>query len=416
MRVTPITSREQIAPADHDAFDEVLATYNGRVVGPLRVLFHRPELARRISNIGAVMRRASPFPDARELAIIAAAREWDCLYEWYVHEPVARRAGVSEAAIDAVRTHAPLRAFPAGEREIAQYVRRLLRNHRVPGPVFEALLAKHGVMGTVELTATVGFYQIFACVMNAFEVPADGPIDLPIRARNARAPAPNHRPYHGAPARRDNRPASGRWLRELSPRVALITSREALPEEHRAVLDEIDGATGGRGAAAFHVLLHSPELARRAALAAAYMRERLSLPRDVQALAILATARINDCPYLLAAHEPIALDAGVSREAVAAASGRAAGARETSADASGEAVAAASSASDLDRVAPGEAQVIGFARELLATNRVSPATFQSAIDRFGLPGLVELTALIGYQSMIACVLNAFAVQPGTALV
>jgi 4-carboxymuconolactone decarboxylase len=65
----------------------------------------------------------------------------------------------------------------------------------------------------------------------------------------------------------------------------------------------------------------------------------------------------------------------------------------------------------LDGVAPAEAQGIGFTRELLMTNRVSEATFQSAADRFGLQGLVQLTALIGYYGMMACVLNAFEVPP-----
>ncbi|MBI4339804.1 MAG: carboxymuconolactone decarboxylase family protein [Chloroflexi bacterium] len=374
-RVTEIRAREQVPPEHQAAFDEVVSLYSGRIVGPFRVLLHSPELARRVCSIGAFLRRDSPLPaSARELAIITAAREWDCLYEWYAHEPGAQRAGVSQEAIEAVRARDSRALLAPQEDQVVQYVNSLLRFHRVPDPLFREVLARFGVRGTLDLTATIGFYRVLACALNAFEVPPDGPIDLPISPRpTAQSPRDaTTPPYHGA-----------------SVRIPVVTAREGLPEEHRPIFDEIAGSRGGRVAGPFQVLLHSPELARRIAHAGSYVRFQSLLPPDVRELAIIAAARMSDCVYELAAHEPLARQAGVGEQAIAALrdGGR------------------------LSDVPPAEAQVIQFTQELLKTNRVSEATYQAALGRFGDQGLVELSATVGYYSMIACVLNAFEVQP-----
>ncbi len=371
MRVAPITAREQLAPEHHAAFDEVVATYGGNVVGPLRVLFHSPELARRISGIGAPMRLASPFPSVRELAIISAAREWDCLYEWFVHEPAARRVGVSEAAIEAVRANGPLTGLPKEEAEVVSYVRNLLRSHRVPDGLFKRMVGRLGVRGIVEISATIGFYQIFACVMNAFEVPADRPVDLAVRPRRGRP----------------GKTAQLALRCGVEPRIPLITSSEELPEEQHPLFDEI-AARGRSETGTLRVLLHVPELARFTAMAEEHIRNKLTLPEDIEQIAILATAQASRCPCLWEGHEALALKAGVPPQVIAAAGGN------TSAG----------------RPPRPWAQVIGFTRRLVETNRVPEGEFQAMLGRLGLKGLVELAALIGFSGFMACILNAFEVQ------
>lgn len=374
-RVTELRAKEQLPPEFHPAFDEVVAVYRGRVVGPFRIFFYSPELARRVSNIGAFLRLASPLPaNVRELAIIASAREWDCVYEWFAHESGAERTGVCKETIDAVRNNRALSGLPEEDAQVVQYVRDLLRLKRVPQALFDQVLARYGIQATVELTSTIGFYWIFACVMNAFEVPADSPIDLPVHPREVHSRVENGgmRSYHGA-----------------SARIPLLASRSGLSEKQLSVFDEIAGSRGGRVGGPFQVLMHSPEIARCAAIAGAYVRFQSVLPADVRELVIITAARANDCAYEWAAHATLARQAGVREQAIAAVEG---GGR-------------------LGDLPAAEAPVIGFVQDLLQTNRVSEATFQTALSRFGVQGLVELAATAGYYSMLACVLNAFEVQP-----
>ena len=100
----PVIASKADVPAGHGHVWDQIASSRGRVVGPFTVLLHRPELARRISELGAYIRFESvPGRVDRELAIIALAREMDCQFEWAYHVLEARKVGVREEAITAVR-------------------------------------------------------------------------------------------------------------------------------------------------------------------------------------------------------------------------------------------------------------------------------------------------------------------------
>ena len=51
-------------------------------------------------------------------------------------------------------------------------------------------------------------------------------------------------------------------------------------------------------------------------------------------------------------------------------------------------------------------EVYEFSRELQTTGRVSEATYAAVMRRWGARGVVELTAVIGYYTMVAMTLNA----------
>ena len=48
---------------------------------------------------------------------------------------------------------------------------------------------------------------------------------------------------------------------------------------------------------------------------------------------------------------------------------------------------------------------------MLGSKRVSDNTFGKAEARFGVKGVTELTATMGYYAMLACALNTFEVEP-----
>ena len=181
-RVKTIESKAE-APEGGAAVWDAIAESRGGVVGPFKVLLHSPELARCAAQTGAYVRFAGTLPqDVRELAILAVGREMDCLFEWAAHAPLARKAGVRDAAITAIRDrrHA---ALTAAERGVVDYVSQLLANKRVDEGTFRALEQRFGVKGMVELTGTVGHYLFMACVLNAFDVTPDPTMDpLPVPA------------------------------------------------------------------------------------------------------------------------------------------------------------------------------------------------------------------------------------------
>ena len=80
---------------------------------------------------------------------------------------------------------------------------------------------------------------------------------------------------------------------------APIPTRESVPEQYRAVFDEVVQERGGPPVGGpGSVTLNSPEMAKRANHLSAYLRQESGLPAKVQELAMLVTARELDCQYI----------------------------------------------------------------------------------------------------------------------
>ena len=179
-RIRQITTKDEV-PADKHAIFDAIATSRGRVSGPFSVLLNSPEVAGRAAHLGAYIRFESTLsPADRELAIITTSREFDCGYEWSAHATLAKEAGVRDEAIDVVANRGDLGALTADEALIVRYGRELFRDHRVSDATFAAAKERFGEQGITELTATMGYYGMLACALNAFEVePAPGTPALP---------------------------------------------------------------------------------------------------------------------------------------------------------------------------------------------------------------------------------------------
>ncbi len=171
-------------------------------------------------------------------------------------------------------------------------------------------------------------------------------------------------------------------------RLPEIATKDQLSEDAHAVFDAI-AESRGRVRGPFSILLHSPELAGRAAHLGAFVRFESSVPPEVRELAVLLGAHLWRCEYEWSAHLPQAQRVGVRPEAIAAIERDA----------------------DLEAFTADEALVVRYGRALLTTNRVDPETFEALRARYGDRVLVELTATLGYYSMLAIVLNAAEVAP-----
>jgi 4-carboxymuconolactone decarboxylase len=171
-RVAPITGKSDVAAEYHGVVDGVLKVF-GQVRGPFSMLLHSPQLAEQMLNLGNFYRDHSIVaPKDRSLAILVAARERQGAYVWAAQVNAARRAGVREEAIDAIRARQDPAILPVGEREIVAYAEQLIRHNRVDQVTFDALKNRYGVQWLVELTAAANYYSILCGLVNAFEVPA----------------------------------------------------------------------------------------------------------------------------------------------------------------------------------------------------------------------------------------------------
>ena len=167
----PQPTRESVKEELRDIFDEVSAGPGGTGTGPMSILKNSPELARRAIPLFNYLRNESSLPQhVRELAMLTTARAMDCQYIWNAHAPAARREGVSDALVEAIRDKRPLPAMAADETAIVDFGREFFDTHKVDGKTFQAALDQFGPQHLVELTALMGHYAQTAFFLNAFEV------------------------------------------------------------------------------------------------------------------------------------------------------------------------------------------------------------------------------------------------------
>jgi 4-carboxymuconolactone decarboxylase len=169
-RMRMLTTKDELPESAHATFDAI-ATSRGRVGGPFAVLLHSPEVAERTAHLGAYIRFESSLDAAvRELATIATAHECRCAYEWGAHETQAQKAGVDPRAIEAVANDGSVEALTPEDALVIRFVRDLVNRHQVDDATFAEIHAHFGEQGVAELTATIGYYSMLACVLNAAAV------------------------------------------------------------------------------------------------------------------------------------------------------------------------------------------------------------------------------------------------------
>ena len=143
------------------------------VYGPFVPLLRSPVLLDRVAKMGEYLRFESVL-DARirELVTCAVARHVSNQFEWTMHAPLAIRAGVPEAAIEALRVGAWPRDLRPDEEAALDFTRELLHSHGVSDPAYEACRQALGEQGVVELAALVGYFALVSWVMNVARTPA----------------------------------------------------------------------------------------------------------------------------------------------------------------------------------------------------------------------------------------------------
>ena len=170
-RLPSITGKDQLAAKDHPVLDAIVAS-RGAVQGPFTMLLHAPELAGRVAHLGAYVRfEGSLDMRVRVLAAMTVAREFEAVYVWGAQTAGARRLGVPEATIAALRENHS-RGIPADDAEIVDFTRHLLRRHRVDEVSFGNLQRRLGNDGLIQLTGAIGYYSMLAMTVNACELEA----------------------------------------------------------------------------------------------------------------------------------------------------------------------------------------------------------------------------------------------------
>lgn len=170
-RLPPLTDKNQV-PEKHHATVDAIAQSRGAIQGPFTMFLHCPELAGRVAHLGAFVRFEGALDmRARVLAAMTVAREFEAVYVWGAQTAGARRQGVPEAEITAIRENHS-RGIPPEDAEIVDFTRQLLRKHRVDEASVTSIRRRFGDQGFIELTGAIGYYSMLAMTVNACDLEA----------------------------------------------------------------------------------------------------------------------------------------------------------------------------------------------------------------------------------------------------
>ncbi len=169
-RLAPLTPDEMTDEQRrvHDEFASAHAHGGGVRLTHLTWL-RSPELAHQIANFGSYLRYRALPRRQRELAILITGRACNAPIEWCDHLPYAREEDIEPDIIDALRVRRrPSFARPADEI-VFDAATELLERHALGDATYATAVERLGANGLVELIALVGYYEMMAMLIGAFQ-------------------------------------------------------------------------------------------------------------------------------------------------------------------------------------------------------------------------------------------------------
>ncbi len=148
-----------------------LTEEDGSLVGPFNTLLLSPVVGNAVQSVGGAIRFGCGLSSrVREVAILAVAAHRRSPFEWWAHEPIARRAGLTDAQIAALHSG----ETPAFDDDAASaaygFSMALIAGGRPDDATFEAARDALGLDGVMELVTLVGYYTLLAQLMETFDV------------------------------------------------------------------------------------------------------------------------------------------------------------------------------------------------------------------------------------------------------
>ncbi len=173
----PAIPPDQYNDQQKKAAEDFLAARKVPVFGPFEPLMYSPEVMSQARAMGDYLRYKSGVGNTlSELAILITAREWTQDYEWYVHAPIAAKAGIKPSIIEAIRDGRRPTGMSEDEEIVYDFSSELHKNKRVSDRAFARAEQRFGKPAVVDLVGINAYYTLLAMQLNVarYAMPKDG--------------------------------------------------------------------------------------------------------------------------------------------------------------------------------------------------------------------------------------------------
>ncbi len=152
---------------------ERITRERGSVLHLYAMLLHSAPVAEGWLRYLTAIRHECALPGGlRELVIMRVAQLNGAPYEAEQHAPIALREGMTQAQIDALGQWAESSLFDETQRAVLAYCDAMTCTVHVPDDVFAAVRRVMDNRNLVELTATIGAYNMVSRFLEAMQIDA----------------------------------------------------------------------------------------------------------------------------------------------------------------------------------------------------------------------------------------------------
>ena len=170
----PPLALEQMNDAQRKAAEELIAGPRKAVKGPFIALMRSPELLARVQKVGEYLRFQSALtPRINEFVSLVVAREWTQEFEWFVHLPLAAKAGTSAETLASLGEGRRPPAMAPDEAIAYDFTTELLARHGVCDATYASALAAFGERGVMDLVGLIGYFAAISMVLNVAHTPPE---------------------------------------------------------------------------------------------------------------------------------------------------------------------------------------------------------------------------------------------------
>ncbi|MBM08431.1 MAG: 4-carboxymuconolactone decarboxylase [Magnetovibrio sp.] len=145
---------------------------DGSLKGPFNAWLYSTKSGERAQKLGEHLRFDSAIPGIlREVAILSVAAHWKSQYEWWAHEQIALKEGLSPYIIRQLKEEKIPQTTDGAIVAVARFVWEALDKKQVSDDVYSTVLEHLGERGVVDLTILIGYYCLVSASLNIFKVP-----------------------------------------------------------------------------------------------------------------------------------------------------------------------------------------------------------------------------------------------------
>jgi AhpD family alkylhydroperoxidase len=153
------------------ALAERITRERGQLLHLYAMLLHSTPVAEGWLRFLTAIRHECALPGAlREMVIMRIAHVNGAPYEAAQHAPIALREGLTEAQVEALTDWHSSPLFDDTQRAVLAYCDAMSREIRVPAETFAAIRSIFGERELVELTATIGAYNMVSRFLEALQI------------------------------------------------------------------------------------------------------------------------------------------------------------------------------------------------------------------------------------------------------